>query len=248
MPTATYANKASDAELIQFLQGVGAPVNAVTLQWARNWNAQEGSTAHNNLFNTTLPSGGSTSINSANVQSYSTAQIGVQANINTILHTGGGKTYAALVQALRAGNTTAASQALVNSPWGTHTITDPASLKVFTPNGATAGGSNATPDTASGGSVGTEDARFHIPGTPWTIPSPGDVTGAVGGEIAGVEKDVLTFILRAAKIGLGVGLIILGAALVAKVEDKVAAANAELGGAGSTGGAGIPPIAEAAAV
>jgi hypothetical protein len=111
-----------------FLNAIGAPVTALNIQWLKNWHAQENSDAKNNPFDTTLVETGSTPMdnnpsgnNGHPVQNYLSEAQGLEANASTLKN----PRYAAIIAGLKANDQTAASDALVNSAWGTHTIKNP---------------------------------------------------------------------------------------------------------------------------
>jgi murein DD-endopeptidase MepM/ murein hydrolase activator NlpD len=104
----------------QLLGRIQAPVTPQNLRAVNAWTQAEGGGATNNPFNTTLSMPGATSYNSVGVRNYGSPQQGILATADTLLNTGGGKTYAPLVAALRQGsNPMAVAQAIAASPWGT---------------------------------------------------------------------------------------------------------------------------------
>jgi hypothetical protein len=103
-----------------FLHEAGLPRTPCNLGAVIAWEQAEGgnwnnSAAHNPL-NTTMPERGSSSINSAGVQSYPSWRKGLTATVAT-LNNGN---YPRVIAALQAGtNASAAADAVAASPWGT---------------------------------------------------------------------------------------------------------------------------------
>lgn len=134
----TSKNDVSDSFYTKFLQGIGAPVTALNLQWLKNWHSQELSDALHNAFDTTQVEPGSSPMdgnpngnNGHPVQNYTTEDQGLQANLTTIKN----PRYAGIVAALKANDQLGASEQLVSSAWGTHTITDPETKQKVTGSG-----------------------------------------------------------------------------------------------------------------
>lgn len=93
----------------------------VTLHTRRAWQAQmqaEGGSAKHNPFNTTQPMPGSTDYNAVSVQSYKTAQQGIEATIKTLHYKNHG--YERIIKRLK--NNAPATEiveAIGQSDWGT---------------------------------------------------------------------------------------------------------------------------------
>jgi hypothetical protein len=100
------------------LKGLGAPV---TLHNRRALQAQmqaEGGDVRNNPFNTTLHMPGSTRFNSADVQNYPNAEVGVEATVKTLKFRGHG--YEKIIKCLRDNAPAPATlKAVGDSDWGT---------------------------------------------------------------------------------------------------------------------------------
>lgn len=164
----TSKNDVSDSFYTAFLHGIDAPVTALNIQWLKNWHSQELSDALHNAFDTTLALPGSTPMdgnakgnNGHPVQSYTTEAQGLAANLTTIKN----PRYAGIVAGLKANDQTAASDALVNSAWGTHTIKNPETGQTISGvQGAgskgiiATGGTNYQPLIPSGVTQGISDA------------------------------------------------------------------------------------------
>lgn len=214
-------NNVSDAFYTKFLQGIGAPVTKLNLQWLKNWHSQELSDAKYNAFDTTLVEPGSTPMdnnpsgnNGHPVQSYISEQQALEANISTLLN----PRYAAIVKGLKANDQTAASDALVNSAWGTHTIKNPETGQTITgvqgagSKGLTAtGGTNYQPLIPSGVTQGISNAL-----TP-------------AGWIAGLKAGLPTnFLVRSGEFLVGGILMIVGIIAVAETLGAKGVAKAAL--------------------
>jgi hypothetical protein len=100
------------------LKGLGAPI---TLHTRRAMMAQaqaEGGSAKNNMFNTTQPMPGSVDYNAVSVQSYKTAQQGIEATIKTLRYKRHG--YERIVKRLKENaSATEIIDAIGQSDWGT---------------------------------------------------------------------------------------------------------------------------------
>jgi hypothetical protein len=95
---ATAAEVDRQAFATQVLTGLGMPVTSANVNFLIAWMQREGGGGANNPLNTTLQYGGSTSLagNSAGVQNYASAAIGVQATIQTLQSAAYGDIRAAL--------------------------------------------------------------------------------------------------------------------------------------------------------
>lgn len=108
---------------VALLERLGAPTSAQNIQAVTSWEAAEGghwnNTAYFNPLNTTQNAHGATSMNSVGVKAYTSWQQGLDATVQTLQN----GHYAGVLHALRAGNDAhAVANAVVQSPWGTHTI------------------------------------------------------------------------------------------------------------------------------
>jgi murein DD-endopeptidase MepM/ murein hydrolase activator NlpD len=106
-----------------FLTKMGDPVTSSNMKAVTTWMAYEGgqwnNSAHYNPINTTLNETGATNINSAGVKSYVSYSQGLNATTSTLNENQKG--YAAIREALKKGNSTAAVLSAINgSAWGTH--------------------------------------------------------------------------------------------------------------------------------
>lgn len=103
----------------QVTKGLGAEVTLHTRRALAAEAQAEGSTAKNNLYNTTLRMPGSWSFNSVGVQNYPTGKIGVEATILTLKENGHG--YERIRKRLRA-NAPASQivRGFGESEWGTN--------------------------------------------------------------------------------------------------------------------------------
>jgi hypothetical protein len=105
------------------LRGLGAPVTPQNVKAMVAWEAAEGghwnNTAWYNPLNTTLHAPGATSMNGVGVKAYTSWKQGIQATISTLKQGNMSAIREALMQGNNAG---AVAHAVVNSPWGTHTI------------------------------------------------------------------------------------------------------------------------------
>jgi hypothetical protein len=190
-----------------------------------DWEAQEGgqwnNSAHYNPLNTTLPLDGSTVLSgggaaaAAGVQAYSSWQDGLQATIDTLVDTknsAGGQLYAPILAALAENNPTTAAQAIVNSPWGTTSVTYDGNryTRGAATSPSTTGSTTTTPATSGASSTGG-------PGT--------ESAGFISGLTGGVWDSVKPFLLEA-MFGVGaIAIVVLGTKqLVQPTIDKVAPA------------------------
>ena len=102
------------------LSGTGLPRTACNLAAITAWEAAEGgnweNTATYNPLNTTQPEPGSSSMNSVNVQAYTSWPEGFTATVTTLDN----GNYPGILSALRAGNSAqGVADAVAASPWGT---------------------------------------------------------------------------------------------------------------------------------
>jgi hypothetical protein len=185
------------------------------------WEAAEGgqwdNSAHYNPLNTTLPLDGSTVLSgggaaaAAGVQAYSDWQDGLEATVNTLVDTknaAGGQDYGDILTALSANDPAAAAQAIVNSPWGTKSVTY--SGTTYTANGAA--------PTASTGSSSTTPATSSTTGGT-------ESTALLSGAAGDVWKSVQPFLIEAMFAVGAIALLVVGAKqLVQPTLDKAAPA------------------------
>lgn len=106
-------------ELRGIMSALGFPTDDAHLVGPVAWALAEGGWLHNdatyNPWNTTEPAAGSTSINSAGVQAYTSESEGIDATVRT-LHNG---RYPGVLSALAAGSPNQLADALGTEPWGT---------------------------------------------------------------------------------------------------------------------------------
>jgi hypothetical protein len=107
-----------------FLSAAGEPITACNERFVIAWENAEGgnwqNTAAYNPLNSTQTEPGSSAINSAGVQKYTSWQQGLQADAATLRN---GR-YAGILSALNAGNDAQqAANAAAGSPWGTGSFT-----------------------------------------------------------------------------------------------------------------------------
>lgn len=137
------------------LQYMGLPDTSQNVEALVAWAAAEGgnwnNTASFNPFNTTLGMPGSRVMaggNTAGVQAYTSWQQGLAATAQTLQ----GGAYRGIIAALRQGNDPGAvANAVVNSPWGTHTISLASAGTYANTTGGPSGGVYTTGGPAGGG-------------------------------------------------------------------------------------------------
>jgi len=143
---------------VGFLGDIGAPVNQTNMNALAAWQSSEtgGGMPNRALFNllaTTQTEPGSYPINSAGVQAFTSMQQGEQANAQVLLNN---PHDAAMLQALRAGNTTnqGFEAAMASGNWGTKPATFYANLQ----RGGGGPGGAAFPGTVGGLAGGLQGA------------------------------------------------------------------------------------------
>jgi hypothetical protein len=152
------------------LTHMGLPASPANIDFITSWAAAEGGHWNNsatyNPLNTTLhmpgsgPMGGNPHQNGGTpVQAYTSWEQGVEATAKTLEH------YSGIVGALKQSNAQAAAQAVVNSPWGTKSLTLGTGASYSQQSGAsaghTAGVTSAGSDTTTvTGNAGTDVADY----------------------------------------------------------------------------------------
>lgn len=100
------------------LRGLNAPVTVHTRRALQAQMQTEGGDVRNNPFNTTLHMPGSTRFNSADVQNYPSAEVGIEATVKTLKFRGHG--YEKIIKRLRENApATEILKAVGESDWGT---------------------------------------------------------------------------------------------------------------------------------
>jgi phage-related protein len=187
------------------LNGIGAPVNAATLNDLSVWQQKEGGwTGNPDMFNpwgTTLPMGGSNATNSAGVQNYPTYSAGLAASISMIEQ----GNMSAIAAALRAGAGLGAFGSAVNgTPWGTHF----------------AAGGNVTAGVPA--IVGEKGPELFVPGVSGSI-IPNNALNTAMGTSSALLKPHGNAIMQGLAVGLQQGLNSKVVPLVAGVSGRMVA-------------------------
>jgi len=125
------------------IKATNANVGAL-MAWARAEGGHWNNTAHYNPLNTTQSMPGATSMNSVGVKAYSSWDQGFDATVKTLQN----GHYAAILSALKSGSAKDIVQAVVNSVWGTKTI----SLSGVKVTGKSSGSTDTASSSSGGGS------------------------------------------------------------------------------------------------
>lgn len=128
--------------------GIKATTANVTalIAWARAEGGHWNNTAHYNPLNTTQSAPGATSMNSVGVKAYTSWDQGFDATVKTLQN----GHYTNILSALKSGTAKDIVQAVVNSVWGTKTI----SLSGVSVTGKSSGSTDTASSSSSGGGGG----------------------------------------------------------------------------------------------